>query len=213
MATARDEILQRIQAATRDVAQRKPTAIAERLYHTSSNANIPDLLERFAERVTEYKARVHVVAQGVLAGTITSILQERGTRRLVVPADLPAEWLPATGEVLHDTGNLSYAELEACDGVVTGCVLGVAQTGTIVLDHSAAQGRRVISLLPDYHLCIIRTNQIVDLMPEAIERLAGSVTSRRPVTFISGPSATSDIELNRVEGVHGPRTLEVIVVL
>jgi L-lactate dehydrogenase complex protein LldG len=106
----------------------------------------------------------------------------------------------------------SYDQLDGSDGVLTGCALGIAQTGTIVMDHSARQGRRAISLVPDYHLCIIYTEQIVGLVPEGIAQVTPAVHAGQPVTFISGPSATSDIELNRVEGVHGPRTLDVLVV-
>jgi L-lactate dehydrogenase complex protein LldG len=116
-------------------------------------------------------------------------------------------------ELLRDTG-LTNAQLDESDGVLTGCALGIAQTGTIVLDSGPLQGRRVLTLLPDYHLCVVRADQIVDLVPEAITQLDQAVREqRRPITFISGPSATSDIELNRVEGVHGPRTLEVLVVV
>jgi L-lactate dehydrogenase complex protein LldG len=115
-------------------------------------------------------------------------------------------------ELLRDEG-LSNTALDESDGVLTGCALGIAQTGTLVLDGGAHQGRRAISLLPDYHLCVVDAAQIVDLVPEAVERLYPAAReARRPVTFISGPSATSDIELNRVEGVHGPRTLEVLIV-
>lgn len=130
----------------------------------------------------------------------------------LVPRDLPADWLPATVEALPDQ-DLSYAEIDASDGVLTGCALGVAQTGTIVLDGGPRQGRRVLTLLPDYHLCVVFADQIVGLVPEAVARLEDAVREQhRALTWISGPSATSDIELNRVEGVHGPRTLEVIVV-
>ncbi|MBC8075035.1 MAG: LUD domain-containing protein, partial [Chloroflexales bacterium] len=122
------------------------------------------------------------------------------------------DWLPAGVETLHDAGDASYAALDESDGVLTGCALGVAQTGTIVLDSGPSQGRRAISLVPDYHLCVVRAEQIVGLLPEAISALQAAASAGRPLTFISGPSATSDIELNRVEGVHGPRTLEVLIV-
>jgi L-lactate dehydrogenase complex protein LldG len=129
---------------------------------------------------------------------------------VVVPAGFDPDWLEAVGEVAirTDESQLSVAELDAVDGVLTGCTVAVAMTGTLVLDGSAGQGRRVISLIPDYHLCVVRTNQVVADVPQ----LVAAVDLTRPVTLISGPSATSDIELNRVEGVHGPRTLEVILV-
>jgi len=131
-----------------------------------------------------------------------------------VPNDIAAAWLPIDVEILRDVaGELTYDQLDKSDGVLTGCALGIAQTGTIVLDGGALQGRRVLTLLPDYALCVIREEQIIGLVPEAIALLAEAVCARRqPLTFVSGPSATSDIELSRVEGVHGPRTLEVLVV-
>jgi L-lactate dehydrogenase complex protein LldG len=212
--TAREAVLGRIRAALRDVpAGEGPGDVAvARGYHLRDEAPADELLHRFAERVAEYKARVQMVAAGELAGAIAAALRARGAARVVLPADAPAEWLPEGVSALRDAGQLRYAELDAADGVITGCAVGVAQTGTIVLDHGPGQGRRAISLLPDYHLCVVRAEQVVGLLPEAIARLAGAAGDHRPLTFISGPSATSDIELNRVEGVHGPRTLEVLIV-
>ena len=122
--------------------------------------------------------------------------------------------MPGGIEVLRDSdAQLTNDELDRSDGVLTGCALGIAQTGTVVLDAGEAQGRRALTLLPDYHLCVVREDQVVGLVPEAFTELRDTVVGEgRAITFISGPSATSDIELNRVEGVHGPRTLEVLIV-
>jgi L-lactate dehydrogenase complex protein LldG len=160
--------------------------------------------------VIDYKADVHRVDSNSLPAAIAKALNRRGVERLAVPADVPDSWLPPGVVLLRDPG-LTIDQLESSDGVLTGCALGIAQTGTIVLDAGPTQGRRVLTLLPDYHLCVIRDDQVVGLVPEAIARLQEAAA--RPITFISGPSATSDIELTRVEGVHGPRTLEVLVVL
>ena len=214
MTTARDDILRHIRAALRDVpAAEQPSEVpVAREYHRSGAAQGPDLVARFAQRVAEYKATVRRVTAAELPSAIAESCVRRGVRRLVVPADLPDSWAPADVVLVSDQA-LSNAELDASDGVLTGCALGVAQTGTIILDGGPGQGRRAISLLPDYHLCVIRADQIVDLVPEAIARLSEAVqVARRPITLISGPSATSDIELNRVEGVHGPRTLELLIV-
>ena len=169
-----------------------------------------EVIELFAERVADYRATVHRVAAGDLPGTIAEALARCRARRLVVPAGLPEEWLaPATDlEPIADDPPLVLADLDAADGVVTGCAVAIAETGTIVLDAGDGQGRRALSLLPDYHLCVVLADRIVGTVAEALERL----DPRRPLTWISGPSATSDIELQRVEGVHGPRTLEVVIV-
>jgi L-lactate dehydrogenase complex protein LldG len=171
-----------------------------------------DIVELFAERVADYRATVHRVAAGDLARTVAEALARRGARRLVVPAGLPGEWLllarDAGLEPLADDPPLTHADLDAGDGVITGCAVAIAETGTIVLDAGEGQGRRALSLLPDYHLCVVGSDRIVGTIAEALERL----DPRRPLTWISGPSATSDIELQRVEGVHGPRTLEVVIV-
>jgi L-lactate dehydrogenase complex protein LldG len=218
MSNARERILQRIQTALHKAV---PTAqqIADqstigvlRNYRLRDEAPTEEILDRFIERVTEYKAHVRRVAEDQLAVAIAEALAARGVERLVVPIDLPAAWLPTNLTLLRDAGELSYETLDSSHGVLTGCALGIAQTGTIVLDHGALQGRRAISLVPDYHLCIVRAAQIVGLLPEASVQLEAAVRAGRPITFISGPSATSDIELNRVEGVHGPRTLEVLVI-
>jgi L-lactate dehydrogenase complex protein LldG len=163
-----------------------------------------DPVALFAERVEDYKATVFRVDRAGLATAIAERCAERGVTRLGVPADLE---LAPEGAVVDE--GLSPGELDALDGALTGAALGIAETGTIVLDGGPGQGRRALSLVPDYHLCVVRADQIVGSVPEAIERLQGVL---RPVTFISGPSATSDIELDRVEGVHGPRTLDVLLV-
>lgn len=215
MSAARTEILRRINGALRDVpADEEPGDVpVERDYRQAGTSNQHELVTRFTQRVVEYKAVVRSVDRDGLQATIAAACNARGVRHLVVPVDLPAEWAPDGIELLRDQA-LTYGQLDESDGVLTGCASAIAQTGTIVLDGGPVQGRRVATLLPDYHLCVVYAEQIVDLVPEAIARLSPGVReARRPVTFISGPSATSDIELNRVEGVHGPRTLEVIVVV
>ena len=217
MASAKETILWRIRRATRDVPEeeRPEDVPVERGYRKEDAAERAQIVDTFAERVAEYRATVHRVEEDVLPGTIEEILRKRGVGRLVVPPLLPERWIPSGIETLRDAARprLTDEELDSSDGVLTGCALGIAQTGTIVLDAGPAQGRRALTLLPDYHLCVVREEQIVGLVPEAFARLEETVKEEgRAITFISGPSATSDIELNRVEGVHGPRTLEVLVV-
>ncbi len=214
-ANARENMLNRIREALRDVpANEQAEEVAvERTYLHSGTADRAEVIERFVERVADYKVTVRQIEMLQLSLAIASACAEHGIRRLVVPVDLPSDWLPRQVELLRDDPPLSNEQLDTSDGVLTGCALGIAQTGTIVLDGGPTQGRRVLTLLPDCHLCVIAEEQIVDLVPEAVTRLSKSVIQRSsPLTFISGPSATSDIELNRVEGVHGPRTLEVLVV-
>jgi L-lactate dehydrogenase complex protein LldG len=214
--SAREEMLHRIRTALRDVpAEEQPQDVMVMRDYRRSDAAAPqdEVVERFVERVAEYKVTVRRIEEDSLPQAIATVCTARSVRRLVIPKDLPEHWLPAGVERLQDDNTLTYQQLDTSDGILTGCALGIAQTGTIVLDGGAYQGRRVITLLPDYHLCVVFEDQIVDLVPEAIERLGDAVRrQRRPVTFISGPSATSDIELSRVEGVHGPRTLDVLVV-
>jgi L-lactate dehydrogenase complex protein LldG len=216
VASARETILWRIRHATRDVpeSERPEDVAVERGYRHEDEASREEIVERFAENVAEYEATVRRVSTGELPGAIEEILARRGVKRLVIPPYLPKEWVPEGIEALRDAARprLTNEELDTSDGVLTGCALGIAQTGTIVLDAGRAQGRRALTLLPDYHLCVVREDQIVGLVPEAFVKLEATVkTEGRAVTFISGPSATSDIELDRVEGVHGPRTLEVLI--
>ena len=212
--TAKEAILGRVREALRDVpASERPGDVpVPRDYRTSDHSDREDRVEQFVERVSEYKATVGRVKASALPAAIAEACAARGVKRLVVPADLPESWAPPGVDLLRDPG-LTVGQLESSDGVLTACALGIAQTGTIVLDAGPGQGRRALTLLPDYHLCVVREDQVVGLVPEAVGRLRESATAPgRPITFISGPSATSDIELNRVEGVHGPRTLEVLVV-
>jgi L-lactate dehydrogenase complex protein LldG len=217
MASAKETILWRIRHATRDVPEgERPEDLAiERRYRKEDDAAREEIVERFAERVAEYEATVRRVSKDELPGAIEEALTRRGVTRLVVPPYLPKEWIPENVETLRDAARprLTKEELDDSDGVLTGCSLGIAQTGTIVLDSGRAQGRRALTLLPDYHLCVVREDQIVGLVPEAFAKLEETVKGEgRAIIFISGPSATSDIELDRVEGVHGPRTLEVLIV-
>jgi L-lactate dehydrogenase complex protein LldG len=217
VATAKETILWRVRHATRDVPEneRPEDVPVERGYRKEVDAGRERLVEIFAERAAEYKATVHRVTEDELPRAIEEALERRGVRHLVIPPYLPRTWIPDGVQTLRDAARprLTNEELDESDGVLTGCALGIAQTGTIVLDSGRAQGRRALTLLPDYHLCVVREDQIVGLVPEAFAKLEETVRNdRRAVTFISGPSATSDIELNRVEGVHGPRTLEVLIV-
>jgi len=216
MADAKETILWRIRRATLDVPEdeRLEDVGVARGYRAKDEASREEIVERFAERAAEYEAAVRRVRADELPGAIEEALGRRGVKRLVIPPYLPKEWVPESVDTLRDAARprLTKEELDGSDGVLTGCALAVAQTGTIVLDSGRAQGRRALTLLPDYHLCVVQEDQIVGLVPEAFAELEEAVKSDgRAITFISGPSATSDIELDRVEGVHGPRTLEVLI--
>jgi L-lactate dehydrogenase complex protein LldG len=195
--TARADILARLWAALVDSPA--PVDVPR---HYRRVAESVDLVELFVARLVDYRAVVH---HGFDA--LPRLLA--GVDQLAVPDDIPGHWLTGfAGQVRGDTPPLSPADLDGMDAVLTGCAVAVADTGTIVLDAGPAQGRRVLTLVPDRHICLVRTGQIVGLVPEAVARL----DPRAPQTWISGPSATSDIELDRVEGVHGPRRLEVVLI-
>jgi len=204
--SAREEVLARIRIAVADQAA-KASESATPAYRVRGELAGPELISLLADRLADYRAQVRHATTASLAGEVAAALEQRGAHRIVVPAGLNLA-LPAGMAVTVDDG-CSAAELDAFDAVITRAAVAIAETGTIILDGSDGQGRRAISLVPDYHLCIVDAAQVVQLVPEAIARLAGSAA--RPLTWISGPSATSDIELERVEGVHGPRTLEVIL--
>jgi len=207
MTVARDEILARIRAI-----DRTPPAPVEHAYRRAGTLDAGARLERFAERVADYRAEVRVLDPAELPAAIESALRERGAARVGIPPCLPPAWRPRTLDLIEDR-NLAAHELDMLDGVVTGCTVAIAETGTIVLTGGPAEGRRALSLVPDLHVCVVESAQIVELVPEAMAALEGLVVrERRPLTFVSGPSATSDIELSRVEGVHGPRTLVVLIV-
>ncbi|GGV22072.1 LutC/YkgG family protein [Streptomyces spectabilis] len=167
-------------------------------------------VDLLAENLADYRALVHRTDADGLAELLARLLAARGTRTVLVPPGLPRWWL-ATADATRvpDRAAHTARDLDRVDSVVTGCAVAVAETGTLVLDGSPDQGRRRITLVPDHHVCVVRVpDQVVASVPLALERL----DPRRPLTWISGPSATSDIELDRVEGVHGPRTLEVVLV-
>lgn len=202
---SRDLVLDRIREALGD----RPAAVAVPRDYERALQPPADIGQLFAERVGDYRATVHRTTASRLPATIASLLMARGATRVASPAGIPDSWLSeARVERVVDHPPLSYLDLDGLDGVITGCAVAIAETGTIVLDGGSDQGRRAISLLPDLHVCVVMASQVVGTVPEALARLDPT----RPQTWISGPSATSDIELQRVEGVHGPRNLHVVFV-
>jgi L-lactate dehydrogenase complex protein LldG len=211
MTTARQEILARVRRALADVPrdERPEDVDVPRAYLEHEAAAT---LERFVERVADYRAVVRVVAPADVARAVGDACRAGEVSRLAVPLDLPSQWLPDGIERVPDE-HLSSAELDTIGATLTGCALAIAETGTIVLDGGPRQGRRALTLVPDVHVCVVEEAQVVDGVPAALRLLSDGLRSEpRPLTFVSGPSATSDIELSRVEGVHGPRHLYVIVV-
>jgi L-lactate dehydrogenase complex protein LldG len=204
---ARRVVLARVRAALGPAPAATAGAIP-RAYRQAGRALDPDaVVDRFCERVREYRAHVHRVPAGALDALVAEML---AGRRVLVPAAAPCALRGVTE--LRDDPPLAARELDTADAVLTGCALAVAETGTIVLDGSAACGRRALTLVPDHHVCVVRAAQIVVGVPDMIAALRPTGAMRRPITLVSGPSATSDIELERVEGVHGPRLLDVVVV-
>ncbi|MFF5701088.1 lactate utilization protein C [Streptomyces sp. NPDC012794] len=203
--SSKDRVLARIRRAASGPDPAVPRDYL-RVHGTRTPAESADLL---AAHLTEYRAKVHRTDEDGLPPLLARLLAQRGSRTVLVPPALPPHWLSAADPTLvHDHADSTPYDLDRVDSVVTGCALAVAETGTLVLDGGPDQGRRRITLIPDHHICVVRVpGQVVDSVPQALERLDPT----RPLTWISGPSATSDIELDRVEGVHGPRTLEVVL--
>jgi L-lactate dehydrogenase complex protein LldG len=214
LADACGEILGRIRAALADVplSERAADVPVARAYRRRDERPHDVLLALFAERVGDYRARVQRVSAAGLLEAITRTCAEQRVQTLAVPTGLPDAWLPGEVEIVPD-GALTAAELDRVDGALTGCAAAIAETGTIVLDGGALSGRRALTLVPDHHICVVGGEQIHGQIAEALAAVATAVTEQRaPITLVSGPSASSDIELERVEGVHGPRHLTVLIV-
>ncbi|GAB3649271.1 LutC/YkgG family protein [Streptomyces sparsus] len=213
---SRERILARVREALADVPDEEDpqdVRVARDYLHVHGDRDAAQRVALLADNLTEYRAAVHRTTRADLAALIGRLLAERGSRSVVVPPGLPAGWLPERGldhvRRVDDRQTSTPEELDAVDSVLTGCAVAIAETGTLVLDAGPDQGRRRITLVPDHHICVVHVpGQVVDSVAQALALL----DPRRPLTWISGPSATSDIELDRVEGVHGPRTLEVILV-
>jgi L-lactate dehydrogenase complex protein LldG len=207
--SSRDRVLERIRKANlRAAAPQQPIP---RDYDCSTSQTADKTLALFEERLSDYDARIFPVRRKEIAAKTAEILNASHRRRIAVPAGLPAAWQAAGVEwIIDGTADLelSFDVLNAVDGVMTAATAGVAVSGSIVLQHGPAEGRRVLTLLPDYHLCVVEAAQVVETLPEAFARL----DPIRPVTFISGPSATADIEMTRIKGVHGPRFLDVLLI-
>lgn len=202
---ARLELLTRINRASRGAQTPELST-----YPRAAELSRDEVLHTFQDRIEDYRAGfVQVTADGVPEAVRIALA---GARRVVVPDGLDAAWLPDGLDMLRDDPALSHTQLDGADAVITGCAVAIARTGTIILDHGPGQGRRALTLVPDIHVCVIHAGQIVPDVLDGVQAVAGAVRAGRPLTWLSGGSATSDIELVRVEGVHGPRTLRVIVV-
>ena len=215
--SSRDEVLRRIRAAIADAPAVDATAIRgewdalPRDYKRTASLDREAILEMLEDRLRDYDANVVRAKAGEVSAEIARILAERGKRRLVVPmglAEALGESLPAGVEFVVDKG-LTIEELDSFEGVVTASTVAIAETGTIVLQNVPGQGRRAPTLIPDYHLCVVRAADVVETVPEAMARLQAGASLA--TTFVSGPSATADIEMTRIKGVHGPRFLDVIL--
>ena len=211
MSAAREHILKRIRNAngSQSASRESEYQCASREYRIAGQLDLKARLDLFVDRLHDYGSVVYRCAEATLTETIGAAILKRGKSALLIPPDLPNAWLP-DGVQFHPDRDSTYREIDASEGVLTGCALAIATTGTIVLRHTSSEGRRALTLIPDYHLCVVFASQVTETVPEAIQemgRFAGV-----PLTTVSGPSATSDIEMTRIQGVHGPRILDVILV-
>ncbi|HUY82026.1 MAG TPA: LUD domain-containing protein [Acidobacteriaceae bacterium] len=225
MPDSRDIMLQRIRAAitagnqsgiarnsipAAEEAAQNDVASTPRTYIRTGQLDQQARLRLFAERLHDYDANVSTTSAGSISQTVSAILEKNGQKNVIVADGLPDGILPA-GLPFVPEREASIRDLDTCDGIVTACTVAIATTGTIVLRHGPGEGARKLTLIPDRHLCIVRADQVVETVPEAFDRLAPFATC--PITFISGPSATADIEMTRIRGVHGPRFLNVVLVV
>jgi L-lactate dehydrogenase complex protein LldG len=205
---SRELVLGRIRAALEGKSADVEQAVEQNSYRRRGIRSRADVYGLFEQRIGDYGGRVFRCSEHQIAEQIATILVERGRRAIAVPPGIRKSWLDARISWIVDEG-LSFAQMDATQGVLTAATAAVAESGSIVLQHGPEEGRRALTLLPDYHLCVLFESQIVETLPECFDRLRASAT--RPTTFISGPSATADIEMTRIEGVHGPRSLDVIL--
>ncbi len=214
--SARDEILARIRSANASSISAARALGAEeawqqipRDYQETSSLTETGRVELFAERLREYGAGVYSVQLSNVANIVAEILRKRNKQKMLLSSDVDPNWLPPGATFVADD-DLLYAEIEAFDGVLTGCTVAIATTGTLGICHQSPRGRRALTLLPDYHLCVVDSAVILETVPQAMRALHPH--RLQPITLISGPSATADIEMTRIQGVHGPRVLDVVIV-
>ena len=205
MSTARQDILARVKES---IGRRGPAQPIARQYRQTGTLSEGERIELFASRLEDYNARVYRCDEGGIAATVAEALTARGKTGMLIAPGLPADWIP-NGFVFSRDNQLEYREIDSMDGALTGATAAIAMTGSIILTHSETEGRRALTLIPDYHLCVVKTSQLLETVPEGLRILGARRTC--PVTTIAGPSATADIEMIRVKGVHGPRTLDVII--
>jgi L-lactate dehydrogenase complex protein LldG len=212
LGSARAEILQRIRAATGGVSNAEVARAGwtrlPREYRRAATRGREAVLELLEDRLRDYDANVVRVGRDGVSAIVAKLLSERGKTRMLVPAGIAKQWLPVGVEFVEDEG-LSPEDLDRFDGVMTGSTMAIAETGTVILQNVPGQGRRAVTLVPDYQLCVVREEDVVETVSEAMARL--QETAELPTTFFSGPSATADIEMTRIKGVHGPRFLDVVL--
>jgi len=207
--SARAQILARVRRALADVPNDEADHVSRDYLREHGERTQDQAIDLLAENLADYRAQVYRSDEAGLPALIARLLGERESRSVLIPAGLPSEWIAEAGvELVSESGEFTHGDLDRVSSVVTACSVAIAETGTIVLDGGPGQGRRRSTLIPDHHICVVRVpEQVVASVPQSLERLDPT----RPLTWISGPSATSDIELDRVEGVHGPRRLDVVL--